>query len=94
MKQVIWKYELDLTCNPRCTVRMPPAAQILTLQVQDHRPHIWALLTPEPTLWVDRNFVAIGTGHDIVPQPGVRLVYVGTYQISAYVWHVFEEVLY
>lgn len=79
----IYKYPLTVTDNQ--TVPMPKGAEILTVQVQGGTPCLWAMVDlrePEE----DRRILTYGTGH-IVDLEGR---YIGTYQMSALVFHVFE----
>ena len=55
MSKVIYKYEVDTI------VTMPDKAEILTVQLQNGRPWIWALVDISEQL-VERNFNIIGTG--------------------------------
>jgi len=85
MSETIWKYELQITDYQ--TIHMPELAEILCVQVQLGRPHLWVLVhsgkKKEP-----RKIAIHGTGHDI--PPGER--YIGTVQTNqgSLVWHVFE----
>ncbi len=45
MKKQIWKYQLDITDVQR--IGMPIGAEILTAQIQDGFPVLWALVDPE-----------------------------------------------
>lgn len=81
---VIWKYPLDEA--GRQTLLMPRGARVLCVQVQADEMQLWALVDDrapnEP-----RNFAVYGTGHDLPGKPGE---YLGTVQLGAFVWHVFE----
>lgn len=80
MSKVIYKYEVDTI------VTMPDKAEILTVQLQNGRPWIWALVDISEQL-VERNFNIIGTGWEIEE---VNHKYIATFQDGSYVWHVFE----
>lgn len=82
--QTIWKYPLE---GLVATVRMPHNAQILTVQMQQGVPCLWALVDPDaPT--AARRFVARGTGQDA---DGLDArAYCGTVQQGGFVWHLFE----
>lgn len=83
---VIWKYTVQ---GPRVTVEMPEGAQILSLQVQDNQPQIWALVDPsKPT--VKRYFCAYPTGAAF---DATALTYIGTFLINGgtLVFHIFEQ---
>lgn len=79
----IYKYALDLT--DRQTVNMPGAAKLLTVQMQNGVPCLWALVEPvEPD--APRMIQIFGTGHD-ASDAGT---YIATFQTGPLVFHVFE----
>lgn len=89
MKQV-WKYDVQLA--DMFTIDIPRGSRILTVQVQNGAPRIWALVNPsEPR--VHRRFRMAGTGHDI-DDSDFTMAYIGSVQElgGALVWHLFEEV--
>ena len=77
----IWKFEIK-----EGPIRMPMGAKILSVQSQRERGMIWAFVDPnaedEP-----RQFVVVGTGE---PFDATNMTYIGTYQESPFVWHLFE----
>jgi hypothetical protein len=82
--RTIWKFAVTTPM----VVRLPPEAQILTIQLQDNSPQMWVLLDAErPT--TPRQFVVVGTGQ---PLPEGPLTYCGTFQLEHQhvVFHVFE----
>jgi len=81
MKQ-IWKFRLNTT------IQMPMDAQILTVQKQDGEPTIWAMVNTENELET-RNFTMVGTGNSFDDKD---MKYIGTFQDSPFVWHLFENV--
>ncbi len=86
--EVVYKYQLVVT--DRQEIKMPKEAKILTVQVQNGQPCIWAKVNPDN----DTEKVAIrihGTGHQI--PDGERLEYIGTFQLPRYslVFHAFKE---
>lgn len=81
MKQ-IWKFRLNTT------IQMPMDAQILTVQKQDGEPTIWAMVNTENELET-RNFTIVGTGNSFDDKD---MKYIGTFQDSPFVWHLFENV--
>lgn len=84
VKRTIWKWSLDRVDVQ--TVNIPRGAMILSVQMQQGAPQIWALCDPtEPK--VPRAFRIIGTGHEIPGYPGA---YVATVIDGQFVWHVFE----
>lgn len=85
MAQTIYKYRLEVEDEQR--ISMPSGAQILTVQMQDNWPHLWALV--DPILASEERTILIrGTGHDA---PGVGR-YISTFQMQggALVFHAFE----
>lgn len=83
--KTIWKSPLEIT--DRQTIQMQPDAEILTVQVQNGVPCIWAHVDPEQPMAV-REILTVGTGH---PAPDEIEGYIGTYQTygGQFVWHVF-----
>ena len=86
----IWKYPLDVTDEQGIT--MPDGAVILTVQTQNEKPCLWAIVDPLAPHRI-RRFAMIGTGNpadvlDVIPGPH----YVGTFQLmgGGLVFHVFE----
>lgn len=88
MNKTIWKFTLELTdIQP---LFMPEKAEILTVQNQDNRICLWAIVNPElPS--EERSFEVHGTGHSIYYDMGMDRKYIGTAQMGALVWHVFER---
>ncbi len=86
--QTIWKFQFNTT--DEVNIKMPLGAEILTVQMQNGYPCLWAVVNPKNSL-VDRNFSIHGTGHPL-PMRGVGN-YIGTYQQAegALVWHLFED---
>lgn len=87
-KQRMYKYMLKISTATQ-VVKMPLTAKIMTLQLQEGNPCMWALVDPAEEL-VDRTFDTYGTGQQL---PGGYQEYVGTYVLDEmeYVGHVFER---
>ncbi len=85
----IYKYQLGVVDSQ--TVSMPTNAQILTVQVQNGIPCIWAAVDPDAQTQI-RTFHTYGTGHAV--NTSVELFYIGTYQLhgGGLVFHVWEEI--
>jgi hypothetical protein len=81
----VFKYPVSLTDT--FTVSMPELSTMLTIQMQNGKPYMWALVDPESSL-VERRFRLAGTGHPI----NERVGYVGTFQLGggSMVFHLFE----
>jgi hypothetical protein len=86
----VWKYHIAV--NDLVIIAMPKGAQILTVQLQNETPVIWALLNPAETETELRTFICAGTGHNI-NVPAEKLVYINTYQLlnGGFVGHLFEK---
>ena len=89
MKKTIWKFELETT--DKQTLKMPVGAKILTVQTQNEKPCLWALVDPNAEK-EDRFIEVFGTGHPIGCDMGVDRKYISTYQLrgGSLVFHVFE----
>ena len=82
----IYKYTLE---PGRTKLQMPQGAQVLTVQMQNGTPCLWAKVDPTRPAEL-RIFDVYGTGHTMPDDP--RMVYVATFQMDggALVWHAFE----
>ncbi len=89
MKRV---YKYPVKIDDIQSIDLPQGAQILSVQVQDGNPYIWACVNPseesEP-----RRFRLYGTGHIIECENLLR--FIGTFQLfgGRLVYHLFEEVI-
>ncbi len=83
----IWKYQLDIV--PEQQIQMPFGARMLTVQNQDDKICLWAIVDPT-SYKVFRDISIIGTGIE-VDYNSLRGDYLGTVQILSLVWHVFER---
>jgi DNA-directed RNA polymerase subunit RPC12/RpoP len=83
---VIYKYPLPIGNDVEISI--PMGAQILTVQVQNKRPYIWAIVDTDAPL-TTRRLCLRGTGH---PFNGKEGKYIGTYQLvnGDLVFHLFE----
>lgn len=88
MSQQVWKYPLKDVPRVLQQIEMPASSSILHLQMQGEIPTLWVLVFDNNNPEV-RTFVIVGTGSTL-PEDGTY-VYVGTYQHSWYVGHVFEK---
>lgn len=85
--KTIWKYPIQI--EDRQTILVPQGAELLTVQMQNNAPFVWALVNPDNTE-MPRVLDLYGTGHPIKDYgPGK---YVGTFQSNGgmFVWHLFE----
>jgi len=85
----IWKWTLSVLDVQ--TVQMPKGAQVLSVQVQDGEPQLWAMVDEQaPT--EPRTFATYGTGHPL-PDVANHGRFVSTYQMHSgrLVFHVFDQ---
>ena len=87
MSKTIWKFELATVDFQ--TIRMPEGAELLTVQLQNGLPCLWALVDPASKIDLV-NIDIFGTGHQM--SEGKRN-YIGTYQLmgGGLVFHVFQN---
>lgn len=85
----IWKYEIVNKSIQQ--IELPENAQVLTVQLQDGFPCIWALVDSSKPLKT-REFHLYGTGQPI--KECDTLKYVGTFQMidMGLVFHLFEKI--
>ena len=84
--QTIWKYQLNI--EKRQKVMMPAGAKILTIQMQQGFPYIWALVDPGK-MSTTRYIQMTGTGFD--ESDRIFGDYIGTIQLEDHtVWHYFD----
>lgn len=81
----IYKYPLKIT--DRQAVNMPLGAQMLSVQMQNGVPCLWALVD-EDAVCADHVLAMYGTGH---PVDSLQKKFVATFQMPEHglVWHVF-----
>lgn len=82
--KTIWKYPLKLTEVQQ--IELPQGSDPLTVQMQDHRPRVWAIVDPKEPIHTQLTFYIIGTGE---PFDETNKKYLGTIQQTEFVWHVF-----
>lgn len=85
----VWKYPFDVT--DRFDLEMPHGVQMLSVQVQDGVPCLWALVDDENTK-VTVRFRVVGTGNP-APDMYIFRTFVGTFQLEggALVFHLFAS---
>lgn len=83
----IWKFQLPVTDDIQ--LELPKDAQILSVQVQNEIPCIWALVDVNAEKET-RNFKIFGTGHKVCSE---NLVFIGTFQMlgGGLIFHLFER---
>lgn len=94
MNKTIWKFELAI--DNKNIISMPKGAEILSVQLQNNKPCIWALVNPDEPDKEERHFEMFGTGHPVPCDMGVDRKFLGTLQpVEMYVsfaFHVFERI--
>lgn len=85
MSQTVWKYEFKIVDGLQSR-EWPEETHSLSVEAQNGRLCLWALVDPAKPLET-REFRVIGTGFPIPPDHE----YVGTAQITPFVWHLFEK---
>lgn len=83
--QVIWKYPLEIATDVR--LQMPAGARLLTVQIQNETPCLWAVVDPRAEKEL-RVFSWYGTGHE---HSSIPCTHIGTVQLGALVFHLFEN---
>ena len=88
MKKTIWKYEIS---PDKLSIEMPKDAEILSVQMQNDIPCIWALVNPK-NIVKEKVIEIFGTGHEISCD-GISRKFIGTFQMSEglLVFHLFER---
>ena len=87
--KTIWKFELKITDIQEMS--MPKGSAILSVQAQNNKPYLWALVEPEES--IETIIIeTFGTGNPIMDSIGDPRKFVGTYQLEngAFIGHVFE----
>jgi len=89
MSKTIYKFKLQVIGIQ--TIEMPAYSEILSIQVQNENPCIWALVESKNET-VKRTFETYGTGQHIKEISHRKRNYIGTYQIETnqLVFHCFE----
>jgi hypothetical protein len=87
----IWKYEIPMNSLDEFILNIPIAAKILTVQIQNAVPVIWAIVDEPYHDTEERKFKVIGTGHE--HEDLFRgMVYIGTFHLygGKFIGHLFE----
>jgi hypothetical protein len=83
----IYKYTINLVSENK--ISMPADAKILTVQIQNLFPVIWAIVDTDNKLET-REFKVFATGQSMLSEQRKRVHYVGTFQIEDFEGHLFE----
>ena len=89
MAKTIWKFPLEITDEQE--VEIPTPFRLLTIQLQNDKPCLWAIVEPEGPKEKVR-ILCIGTGHPIDEELGYHL---GTIQLynGQLIFHFFRGVV-
>lgn len=80
----IHKYQFEIA--DEIEIEMPIGSEILSIQIQDGKPTMWARVNTDMQK-AKRIFLVYGTGHEMNP----KFVYahIATIQFNGSVWHIF-----
>lgn len=81
----VWKFSIGVGTGEQ-HVQMPTGARVLSVQLQDGMPQLWAVCDPTAAK-VLRRIVAMGTGDDGAPADAP---YIDTLQVGYAVLHYFD----
>ena len=86
MNNVVWKYPIKI--GGLTELNLPSGAQVLTANLQNEQPFLWALVDPNKPLTI-RRFRLVATGE---PLDANSVFYVGTLfpEGGRFVLHLFE----
>ena len=84
----IHKFQVPLVDIP--VLFMPKGSNILSFQVQNNIPVIWALVDDEAVM-ENKRFIMLGTGHPASNVIDHLCKYIGTIQLDGLVWHLFHK---
>ena len=82
--RTIWKFPLKITDHQ--SIKMPQGPRLLTVQIQDGVPMLWAMVDTNTGITWDIEIRIYGTGN---PGPNEAENYIATFQQDGLVWHVF-----
>ena len=88
----IYKYEIPLIITDIIELELSEDAEILTVQTQNNKPHLWVKTSSNYTRWgiCTKYFRIYGTGFDLTHDDKL-LKYIGTFQLkNGFVGHLFE----
>jgi hypothetical protein len=97
-QKVIWKWRVS--AKEIFGLDLPHGAQILSVQMLDGAPHLWAIVSPDAALET-RTFRLLPTGllFDVDAMSPSKQTHVGTFQLvndggNVFVFHLFETFIY
>ncbi len=83
----ILKYPFDIA--DEVTLNMPENSRVLSVQLQDNRPTLWAMVSTEMPM-ENRIFKIYDTGEELA-NGSTPKKYIGTLQMDGFVKHIFEK---
>lgn len=86
-QKAIWKFPIIITENQK--IKIPRIYKILSIQLQDHQPCIWAEVFPG-NIQDEVSIKILGTGWEFGSEME-RWDYIGTIQVRKFVWHIYIE---
>jgi hypothetical protein len=92
MSKQIWKFNININVDV-LEIKMPKDAKILSIQMQNNTPFIWAIVNTENST-ESRYFELFATGQNI--DEDIKRNYIGTIQFNGsmpLVFHLFERTL-
>lgn len=86
--KTIYKYKIETTDSQ--VLLLPKEAEILTVQIQNGEPHLWAMIDTDKDETDPRVIEIFGTGN---PIPDGNRRYISSYQLrdGRLIFHVFER---
>lgn len=93
MEQVIWKYQLEVKDVQE--IELPQGSALLSVQVQNGNPCLWALVYNTEAEKETIRLRTIGTGNPIDSADFDPEDFLGTYQLmnGSFVGHIFQVTL-
>jgi len=86
--KTIWKFKFEI--NDNFELSMPKNAEILTIQIQNNIPCIWAIIDSDQLSEI-RYFELYGTGHLLKES---KKKYIGSFRMynDSLIFHLFENI--
>jgi hypothetical protein len=94
MNKKVFKYEVPILTKQELI--LPKGSEILSLQVINDKPFIYALVNPDETEKETRMLIIVSTGQNINYDIGIQYKYIGTFNVTDtsplgyFIGHIFE----
>lgn len=85
--RTIYKYELEIVDSQ--TLMLPIAFEVLTVEAQQDRLCLWAMVDPEEKELSPVTIMIKGTGHKITDDEWANFYYLKSVHTPPFVWHIF-----